>query len=87
MFVLVFSYFMFRLNTSTACCSSASWARLYAAGSSSPSARLMQYQAVVILGAFLVYTGIRMMFHGEQKLELEKNPIIKLEIKNHARLV
>jgi tellurite resistance protein TerC len=40
---------------------------------------LMQYQAVVwVMGAFLVYTGIRMMFHGDQKLEPEKNPLIKL---------
>ena len=39
---------------------------------------LMQYQLVVVLlGAFLVYTGIRMMFHGDQKLEPEKNPLIK----------
>jgi tellurite resistance protein TerC len=39
---------------------------------------LMQYKLVVVLlGAFLVYTGIRMMFHGDQKLEPEKNPLIK----------
>jgi tellurite resistance protein TerC len=41
-------------------------------------AALMQYQFVVVmLGAFLVFTGIRMMFAGEQKIEPEKNPIIK----------
>jgi tellurite resistance protein TerC len=40
---------------------------------------LMQYQAVVvILGAFLVFTGIRMMFGGEQKIEPEKNIAIRL---------
>jgi tellurite resistance protein TerC len=40
---------------------------------------LMQYKVVVmLLGAFLVFTGIRMIFQGEQKLEPEKNPVIKL---------
>ncbi|HEX2613304.1 MAG TPA: TerC/Alx family metal homeostasis membrane protein, partial [Fibrobacteria bacterium] len=40
---------------------------------------LMQYNAVVyLLGAFLVFTGIRMMFGGEAKIEPEKNPVTRL---------
>ena len=42
-------------------------------------AALMQYNAVVyLLGAFLVFTGIKMMFGGETKIEPEKNPITRL---------
>jgi tellurite resistance protein TerC len=42
-------------------------------------AALMQYKVVVyVLGAFLVYTGFKMMFGGETKIEPEKNPITRL---------
>lgn len=42
-------------------------------------AALMQYKAVVfLLGGFLVFTGFKMMFGGEQKIEPEKNPITRL---------
>ncbi|MBL7684726.1 MAG: TerC family protein [Deltaproteobacteria bacterium] len=40
---------------------------------------LMQYQAIVIIfGAFLIFTGIKMMFAGDEKIEPEKNPVIRL---------
>ncbi len=40
---------------------------------------LMQYKAVVIFfGAFLILTGIKMMFSTEKEIEPEKNPLIKL---------
>jgi tellurite resistance protein TerC len=40
---------------------------------------LMQYKVVVyLLGAFLVFTGFKMLFGGETKIEPEKNPITKL---------
>jgi tellurite resistance protein TerC len=42
-------------------------------------AALMQYKLVVVLlGGFLVFTGFRMMFGSEQKIEPEKNPITRL---------
>jgi tellurite resistance protein TerC len=42
-------------------------------------AALMQYHAVVfLLGAFLVFTGARMMFTGDEKLDPGKNPVIRL---------
>ena len=40
---------------------------------------LMQYQAVIIIfGAFLIFTGIKMAFAPEKKIEPEKNPLLKL---------
>ena len=40
---------------------------------------LMSYQGVVIFfGAFLIFTGFKMLFAPEKPLEPEKNPIIKL---------
>jgi tellurite resistance protein TerC len=40
---------------------------------------LMQYQAVIIIfGAFLIFTGIKMAFAPEKKMEPEKNPLLKL---------
>ncbi|MBI2520006.1 MAG: TerC/Alx family metal homeostasis membrane protein [Bdellovibrio sp.] len=40
---------------------------------------LMSYQAVVIFfGAFLIFTGFKMLFAPEKALEPEKNPLIKL---------
>lgn len=40
---------------------------------------LMTYKAVVIFfGVFLIFTGIKMMFAGDEKIEPEKNPIIRL---------
>jgi tellurite resistance protein TerC len=40
---------------------------------------LMQYQWVVLLaGAFLILTGIKMALMGEQKLEPERNPLVRL---------
>lgn len=42
-------------------------------------AALMQYKVVVyLLGAFLVFTGIRMLFGAEAKIEPEKNPVTRL---------
>jgi tellurite resistance protein TerC len=40
---------------------------------------LMQYQAVVfLLGAFLVFTGVKMMFPGDDKIDPSKNPVLKI---------
>ena len=40
---------------------------------------LMQYQAVVLLfGAFLLLTGIKMLWAPEQKIEPDKNPVVRL---------
>lgn len=40
---------------------------------------LMQYHWVILLfGAFLILTGIKMMFAPEKEIEPEKNPLIKL---------
>jgi tellurite resistance protein TerC len=40
---------------------------------------LMQYQAIVLLmGAFLVFTGIKMMFASDHQIHPESNPVIKL---------
>jgi len=40
---------------------------------------LMQYQAIVLLmGAFLVFTGFKMMFAGDHQVHPENNPVIKL---------
>ena len=40
---------------------------------------LMKYEFVIwIFGAFLILTGLKMMFAPEKKIEPEKNPIIKL---------
>jgi tellurite resistance protein TerC len=40
---------------------------------------LMRYQAVVLLfGAFLVFTGLKMLWGPEHRIEPERNPIIRL---------
>ena len=40
---------------------------------------LMRYQSVVLIfGVFLIYTGFRLMFAGEEKVEPEKNPLIRM---------
>ncbi len=40
---------------------------------------LMQYHAVVfLLGAFLVFTGAKMMFSGDEKIDPGHNPLLKL---------
>ncbi len=40
---------------------------------------LIQYHFVVLLfGAFLIFTGVRLMYAPEDKVEPEKNPLIKL---------
>jgi len=40
---------------------------------------LMQYHAVVLLfGALLLLTGVKMLFAPEQKIEPDKNPVIRL---------
>jgi tellurite resistance protein TerC len=40
---------------------------------------LMQYQTVIIIfGAFLIFTGIKMAFAPEKKIDPEKNPLLKL---------
>jgi tellurite resistance protein TerC len=40
---------------------------------------LMQYYwFVIFFGAFLIFTGIKMFFASDEKIEPEKNPIIKL---------
>jgi len=40
---------------------------------------LMQYHAVVLLfGAFLLFTGLKMLRAPEQKVEPEKNPVVRL---------
>ncbi len=40
---------------------------------------LMQYHAVVLLfGAFLILTGVKIFFAPEKKLDPEKNPVIRL---------
>jgi tellurite resistance protein TerC len=40
---------------------------------------LMQFHWVIyVFGAFLVVTGVKMMFGGDQKIEPEKNPVIRL---------
>jgi tellurite resistance protein TerC len=40
---------------------------------------LMQYHAIVFLmGAFLVFTGFKMMFAGDNKIHPENNPVIKI---------
>jgi tellurite resistance protein TerC len=42
-------------------------------------AALMRYHAVILIfGAFLIFTGVKMMFAPEKKLEPEKNPLIRL---------
>ena len=42
-------------------------------------AALIQYQVVVwLFGAFLIVTGIRMMFGGNATVEPEKNPVLEL---------
>lgn len=42
-------------------------------------AALMQYHAVVfLLGAFLIFTGARMMFTGDEQIHPENNPVIRL---------
>lgn len=42
-------------------------------------AYLMRFHwVVVVFGVFLIVTGIRMMFGGDEKIEPEKNPIIRL---------
>ncbi len=33
---------------------------------------------IYIFGAFLIFTGIKMLFHKDEKIEPEKNPIVKL---------
>lgn len=40
---------------------------------------LMQYKAIVIIfGIFLILTGIKMMFTGDQKIDPDNNPVIRL---------
>lgn len=40
---------------------------------------LMQYHAVVFLmGAFLIFTGAKMMFSGDEQVHPENNPVIKI---------
>lgn len=40
---------------------------------------LMQYSAVVLLfGAFLLLTGVKMLFAPEQKVDPDKNPVVRL---------
>lgn len=40
---------------------------------------LMQYHAIVFLmGAFLIFTGAKMMFSGDEHVHPENNPVIKL---------
>ncbi len=40
---------------------------------------LMQYHVVILIfGAFLIFTGLKMMFAPEKGLEPEKNPLIRL---------
>ena len=40
---------------------------------------LMQFHWVIyVFGAFLIITGVKMMFGGEEKIEPEKNPVIRL---------
>ena len=40
---------------------------------------LLQYHWVILVaGAFLVLTGVKMLFSGEQKVDPEKNPLVKL---------
>jgi tellurite resistance protein TerC len=40
---------------------------------------LMQYHAIVLLfGAFLLLTGVRMLFEPEKRIEPDKNPVIRL---------
>jgi tellurite resistance protein TerC len=42
-------------------------------------AALMQYHAVVLLfGAFLLLTGVKMLWAPEHKIEPEKNPVVRL---------
>ncbi|NDP22820.1 MAG: TerC family protein [Paludibacter sp.] len=33
---------------------------------------------IYIFGAFLIYTGIKMLFHKDEKVEPEKNPLVRL---------
>jgi tellurite resistance protein TerC len=54
-------------------------ALVFRAGFIAMGAVLMQYKWVVILfGAFLVLTGIKMLFAPEKPIEPERNPIIRL---------
>src|SRR5690606_27058201 len=40
---------------------------------------LMQYHAIVFLmGAFLIFTGAKMMFSGDEEVHPENNPVIKI---------
>jgi tellurite resistance protein TerC len=40
---------------------------------------LMQYHAIVFLmGAFLIFTGAKMMFSGDEQVHPENNPVIKI---------
>jgi tellurite resistance protein TerC len=40
---------------------------------------LMQYHAIVfLLGAFLVFTGVKMMFSGDEQVHPERNPVIRI---------
>jgi len=42
-------------------------------------AALMQYHAIVLLfGAFLLLTGVKMLFAPDQKVDPDKNPIVRL---------
>jgi tellurite resistance protein TerC len=42
-------------------------------------AALMQYHAVVLLfGAFLLLTGVKMLWSPEQKIEPDRNPLVRL---------
>lgn len=40
---------------------------------------LLQYHWVIVAaGGFLIFTGVKMMFSGDQKVDPEKNPLIRL---------
>ena len=42
-------------------------------------ALLLQYHwVIVVAGLFLVFTGVKMLFTGEQKIDPERNPLIRL---------
>lgn len=52
---------------------------IFRAGFIALGALLLQYHWVLVLaGLFLVFTGVKMLFSGEQKVDPERNPLIKL---------
>ena len=78
-FVVVFSFFAIPASTSTGCCSTASSARCCSArifialGSA-----LMQYHGVIVFGAFLILTGVKMLFAAGEADRPGTNPLIRL---------